>query len=95
MAIDTDGVRAIRSGLTNSEWEIDKLVMQQIQKLNLESEVGCTVVQISAFEAPTRFQRLPLWPFMCENKLQWVDIAFDALTAARSARSAKHDSGYM
>ena len=77
-----------------NERKLDGLVMSTIDKFLQESDVGCVVLQITAFEAPTRFQRLPLWPFIDSNRIQWVDIVVDPLVTAPSAGSAQKDSVY-
>ena len=77
-----------------NERKLDGLVMSTIDKFLQESDAGCAVLQITAFEAPTRFQRLPLGPVVDSNRIQWVDIVVDPLVTAPSAGSAQKDSAY-
>ncbi|CAD7702022.1 unnamed protein product [Ostreobium quekettii] len=91
-AINEEASKKCMNGWGQSETQLDKMLLREIQKKS-EAE-GCVVVQISAFEAPTRFQRLPLWPYMCEGKVEWVDIAIDPMATARSARVCKSGCGY-
>eukprot|EP00803_Ostreobium_quekettii_P003476 evm.model.scf_39.4 EVM.evm.TU.scf_39.4 scf_39:15583-26238(-) len=92
-AIIAEAAQKCLNGWAQSETQLDKMLLREIQKKAAEPE-GCIVVQISAFEAPTRFQRLALWPHLCERKVQWVDIALDSFATAPSARACKSGCGY-
>ena len=93
-AIDADAALARSNGALSQEMKLDRLIMNTIKSNAQAPKAGCTIVQITAFEAPTRFYRLPLWSFIKSKKLQWVDIIMDPLVTAPSNQSSHQDSVY-
>ena len=61
-AIDAHAATSHSDLLVFNDETLHGLVMSTIDRFVQGSEVGCVVLRIAAFEAPTPFQSLPLWP---------------------------------
>lgn len=94
LAIDEEAKRLCTDGMVKKEHRLDSMLMKALTQKSQENDTGCIVLQITAFEAPTRFQRLPLWSLLKSKKVQWVDVVLDAVVTAPSAGSALPDAGY-